>query len=118
MPSRIVTERDDARSLQKIIGKASLVEWADETIGDTHIGKRKQKTIKKKGKGKKQNRVLASDEETHSPEGSPKYQESNISSSATDYDDGRDGGDQYRIEPSGGGTQFTGDKHNLTMLHI
>jgi hypothetical protein len=50
MPSRIVTERDDARSLQKITGKASLIEWANETVG--------------------------------------------------------------------GGTQFTGDKHNLTMLHI
>jgi hypothetical protein len=52
MPSRIVTKRDDARSLQKIIGKASLVEWADETIGDTHIGKRKQKTIKRRAKEK------------------------------------------------------------------
>jgi hypothetical protein len=51
--SKIVTERDDARSLQKIAGKTSLVEWADETVGDTHIGKRKQKTMKKKGKGKK-----------------------------------------------------------------
>jgi hypothetical protein len=84
----------------------------------THIGKRKQKTIKKKGKGKKQKRVLASDEETPSSKESPKYQESNLSSSATDSDDGGDGGDQYHIEPSGGGTQFTGDKHNLTMLHI
>jgi hypothetical protein len=74
--------------------------------------------MKKKGKGKKQNIVLASDEEIPSPKGSPKYQESNLSSSATDSDDGRDGGDQYRIEPSGEGTQFTGDKHNLTMLHI
>jgi hypothetical protein len=41
MPSRIVTGRDDARSLQKIIGKASLIEWVAETVGDTHIGKRK-----------------------------------------------------------------------------
>jgi hypothetical protein len=88
----------------------------DETVGDTHIGKQKQNTMKK-GQRKK-NRVLASDEETPSPEGSPKYQESNLSSSATDSNDGGDGGDQYRIEPSGGGTQFTGDKHNLTMLHI
>jgi hypothetical protein len=62
--------------------------------------------------------VLASDKETPSPEGSPKYQESNLSSSATDSDDGGDGGDQYRIKPFGGGTQFTSDKHNLTMLHI
>jgi hypothetical protein len=62
--------------------------------------------------------MLASDEETPSLEGSPKYQEFNLSSSATDSDDGGDGGDQYRIEPYGGGIQFTGDKHNLTMLHI
>jgi chromatin remodeling complex protein RSC6 len=41
MPSRIVTERDDVRSLQKIICKTYLIEWADETVGDTHIGKRK-----------------------------------------------------------------------------
>jgi hypothetical protein len=27
MPSRVVTERDDATSLQKIIGKPSFVEW-------------------------------------------------------------------------------------------
>jgi hypothetical protein len=40
--------------LQKITDKVSFVEWANETIGDTHIGKRKQKTMKKKGKGKKQ----------------------------------------------------------------
>jgi hypothetical protein len=53
MPSSIVTEHDDARSLQRITGKASLVEWADETVGDTHIGKRKQKTMTKKAKGKK-----------------------------------------------------------------
>jgi hypothetical protein len=53
MPSRIVTERDNARFLQKITGKTSLVEWVDEIVGDTHIGKRKQKTTKKKDKGKK-----------------------------------------------------------------
>jgi hypothetical protein len=46
--------------------------------------------------------VLASDEETLSPEGSPKYHESNLSSFAIDSDDGGDGGDQYRIEPSSG----------------
>jgi hypothetical protein len=53
MPSRIVTECDNARFLQKITGKTSLVEWTDETVGDTHIVKRKQKTMKKKDKGKK-----------------------------------------------------------------
>jgi hypothetical protein len=52
MPSRVVTERDDITSLQKITDKSSLVEWADETVGDTHIGKRKQKTMKKGQKKK------------------------------------------------------------------
>jgi hypothetical protein len=40
-------------SSQWITGKASLIDWADETVGGTHIGKRKQKTKTKKGKGKK-----------------------------------------------------------------
>jgi hypothetical protein len=49
--------------------------------------------------------VLSSDDETPNPGESPKYEESNDSSSATDIDDGGgDVGDQYRIEPSGGGT--------------
>jgi hypothetical protein len=38
--------------LWRITGKPSIVDWADETVGDTHIGKQKQKTIIKKGKGK------------------------------------------------------------------
>jgi hypothetical protein len=88
IPSRIFTQGDDATTLQRITGKASLFDWADETVGDTHIGKRKQKTITKKGKGKKKKRVLGSDDETPSPEGSPKYQESNLTTSATDTDDG------------------------------
>jgi hypothetical protein len=54
-------------------------------------------------KAKKQKRVLGSDEETPSPGQSPKYQESNLRSSATDTDDGGDDGSQYRIKPSGGG---------------
>jgi hypothetical protein len=58
MPSRIVTERDDARSMQRITCNASLVEWADEIVGDTHIGKRKQKTMTKKGKGKNKRECL------------------------------------------------------------
>jgi hypothetical protein len=51
--------------------------------------------------------VLESDEETPNPGQSPKYQESNITTSATDTDDGGgggDGGSQYRIESFGGGT--------------
>jgi hypothetical protein len=37
--SRLVTEGDDSTTLRRITGKSSLVDWADETIGDTHIGK-------------------------------------------------------------------------------
>jgi hypothetical protein len=93
IPSRIVTEGDDTRTLQKITGTSSLIDCVDKNVGHTHIEKRKQKTMTKKGKGKKQKRVLGSDEETHSPKGSRKYQESNLSSSATDIGDGEDGGD-------------------------
>jgi hypothetical protein len=55
---RIVTQGDDATTLQRIIGKLSLVVWADETVGDTHIGKHKQKTMTKKGKGKNRRECL------------------------------------------------------------
>jgi hypothetical protein len=50
--SRIVTQGDDATTLQRITCKASLVDWVDETVGDMHIGKRKRKTMTKKGKYK------------------------------------------------------------------
>jgi hypothetical protein len=86
--SRLVTEGDDSRTLHRITGKPSLADWDDETVGDTHIGKRKHKTVTKQGKGKKQKRVLGSDDETPSPRQSPKYQKSNDSSSATDTEDG------------------------------
>jgi hypothetical protein len=56
--SRIVTQGDDSRTLQRITGKSSLVDWADETVGDTHIGKHKQKTMRKKGKGKNRRECL------------------------------------------------------------
>jgi hypothetical protein len=56
IPGRMVTQGDDATTLLRITGKASLVDCADETVGDTHIGKHKQKTMTKKGKGKKNKR--------------------------------------------------------------
>jgi hypothetical protein len=114
--SRLVTEGDDSRTLQIITGKSSLVDWADETVGDTHIGKRKHKTVRKNGKGKKPKRVLGSDDETSSLRQSPKYQEFNDSSSTTESDNDGDRGSQYRIEPSRVGTQFTGDKHKLCCI--
>jgi hypothetical protein len=86
IPSRLVTEGDDDITLRRITDKSSLVDWGDETIGDTHIGKRKLKTISKKGKAKKSKRVLESDEEIPSSGQSPKYQESNDNTFATDTD--------------------------------
>jgi hypothetical protein len=65
--SSIVMEGDYSRTLQRITSKSSLVDWADETVGDTHIGKHKQKTMTKKGKGKKPKRVIGSDEENPNP---------------------------------------------------
>jgi hypothetical protein len=83
----------------------------------THIGKHKHKTITKNGKGKKKSkRVLESDDETPCPGQSPKYQESNDSTSATDTGDGWDRGSQYRIKPSSGGTQFTCENHKLCYI--
>jgi hypothetical protein len=73
IPSRIVTQGDDATTLQRITCKSSLLDWADEIVGDTHIGKRKQKTMTKKGKRKKRKRVLGSDEKTPRLGQSPKY---------------------------------------------
>jgi hypothetical protein len=58
IPSRIVTQGDDTRTLQRITDKAYLVYWVDETVGDTHIGKHKQKTMTKKGKGKNRRECL------------------------------------------------------------
>jgi hypothetical protein len=58
IPSRIVTEGDDTGTLQKITGTSSLIDWTDKNVDDTHIGKQKQKTMIKKGKGKKQRECL------------------------------------------------------------
>jgi hypothetical protein len=73
IPSRLVTEGDDDTTLKRITSKSSLFDWADEIIGDTHVGKRKRKTIPKKGKAQKLKRVLGSDEETPSLGQSLKY---------------------------------------------
>jgi hypothetical protein len=91
IPSRIMMQGDDPKTLQRITGKTSIVDWADETIGDTHIVKRKQKTITNKSKERNLKRVLRSDESTISLGHKPPYQESNDNTSVTDDDDGGDG---------------------------
>jgi hypothetical protein len=92
----MVTQDDDRRTLRQIPGTPSIVDWAEQNVGDTHIGKRKLKARPRKDKGKKakttEERVLGSDESTPSSDegGSPPYQESNLSNSASSDDD--DGG--------------------------
>jgi hypothetical protein len=34
--SSIVMKGDDSRTLRRIIGKPSIIDWTDETVGDTH----------------------------------------------------------------------------------
>jgi hypothetical protein len=92
--------------LRQITGASSIVDWAEQNVGSTHIGKRKLKAAARKDKVKKKanvmdKAVLGSDESTLSlDEGwSPPYQESNLSTSASSDDDDGDGGG-YRIKPS------------------
>jgi hypothetical protein len=45
----MVVEGDNPKTLHRIT-ETSFVEWADENVDDTQIGKQKHKTITKKGK--------------------------------------------------------------------
>jgi hypothetical protein len=100
----MVTEDDDRRTLRQITGTPLIVDWAEQNVGDTHIGKRKLKAGPRKDKGKMAKMidegVLGNDESTASPDegGSLPYQETNLSTSASSDDDDRDGGG-YRIKP-------------------
>jgi hypothetical protein len=49
IPSWMVVEGDNPKTLHRIT-ETSFVEWADENVDDTQIGKQKHKTITKKGK--------------------------------------------------------------------
>jgi hypothetical protein len=120
--NRMVTEDDDRRTLRQIIGTPSIVDWVEQNVGDTHIGKRKLKAGSRKDKRKKakttEEGVLESDESTPSPNegGSPPYQESNLSISTSSDDDDGDGGGS-RIEPSQPPIQFTGVKYQQIYLY-
>jgi hypothetical protein len=37
--NRLVTKGNDDTTLRRITDKASLIDWADDTVDDTHIGK-------------------------------------------------------------------------------
>jgi hypothetical protein len=99
IPNRTVTEDDDRQTLRQFTGTSSIVDWAKQNMGNTHIGKRKLKAGPRKDKGKKvkttEEVVLESDESTPSPdEGqSPPYKESNLSTLASSDNDDGDGGD-------------------------
>jgi hypothetical protein len=54
--NRMVTEDDDRRTLRQITSTPSIVDWAEQNVGDTHIGKRKLKAGPRKGKGKQRQR--------------------------------------------------------------
>jgi hypothetical protein len=116
MTNRMVTQDDDTQTLRQITGVSSIVDWVEQNVGDTHIGKRKLKAGPRKDKGKKpkvtDEAVLGSDESTPSLDErhSPPYQESNLNTSASSDDDDGDGGG-YRIEPSKPPIQFTSNKY-------
>ncbi|TVU12808.1 hypothetical protein EJB05_46468, partial [Eragrostis curvula] len=57
IPSALVLQ--ETEQLEGINIAESIVSWAEDTVGDTHIGKRKHQTTTKR-KGKKQKRVDAS----------------------------------------------------------
>jgi hypothetical protein len=122
IPNRMVTEDDDRRTLRQITGTPLIVDWAEQNVGDTHIGKRKLKAGPRKDKGKMAKTidegVLGSDESTASPDegGSLPYQETNLSTSASSDDDDRDGGG-YRIKPSKPPIQFIGAKYQEIYLY-
>jgi hypothetical protein len=44
----MVTQDDDRRTLRQIPGTPSIVDWAEQNVGDTHIGKRKLKARPRK----------------------------------------------------------------------
>ncbi|GJN08015.1 hypothetical protein PR202_ga25899 [Eleusine coracana subsp. coracana] len=87
IPPRMVIEDDTPAELQRITGTTSLAKWADKHVGDTHIGKRKMLSMRRKEKGKKQKKTtkvksVRSNDSTNSDNDSPTYQESDDSSSA------------------------------------
>jgi hypothetical protein len=53
IPNRMVTQDDDSWTLRQITGTPSIVDWAEQNMGDTHIGKRKLKAGPRKDKEKR-----------------------------------------------------------------
>jgi hypothetical protein len=91
IPNRMVTQDDDTQTLRPITGASSIVDWAEQNVGDTRACPRKDKGKKTKTTNEP---VLGSDESTPSlDEGrSPPYQEFNLSTSASFDDEDGDGG--------------------------
>jgi hypothetical protein len=53
LPNRMVIQGDDTHTLRQITRFASIVNWAKQKVGDTHIGKRKLNVAPRKEKEKK-----------------------------------------------------------------
>ncbi|KAK3118492.1 hypothetical protein QOZ80_9BG0700110 [Eleusine coracana subsp. coracana] len=116
IPSRMVIEDDTSSELQRITRTSSLAKH----VGDTHIGKRKLLSMRRKEKGKKQKKTtkgkpVRSDDSTESDNGSPTYQESDDSSSASSAGDsdgtgGGPGGPTPTSVPPSTSVHFTGEE--------
>jgi hypothetical protein len=52
IPNRMITKDDDRWTLRQITGTPSIIDWAKQNVGNTHIGKRKQNARPRKDKGK------------------------------------------------------------------
>ena len=48
VPSHLVTDDDAGRQLLRLSRAATISEWADQNVGDTHIGKRKVQSARTK----------------------------------------------------------------------
>ena len=94
---------DLARSLGE---QVNVVHWAEENIGDTHLGKRKTKIPPSRSKGKKQRRgddeeeILGSEDSTPEPSDDT---HGGGDDDDDDDDDGNDGGDDNDDDDDGGG---------------
>ncbi|CAN6355924.1 unnamed protein product [Urochloa humidicola] len=128
LPSHIVSDQIDPKDLRDATGADCISDWARKTVGDSHLGKRKERKAPKGGdvkrqKGKKvvSEKFVGSDDETEDGDGhrSPPYQESHDSSAATDNndDDDDDCGDGGGGDGAGGGGGGGGGGNYTTDAH-
>jgi len=104
LPSHLVTDTIASVDLQRETGSQNLSQWAQKTIGDSHMGKRKRSTMRPRTRSKRTKVVVTSDATTEDENDSPTYQESGDSSSNSDAgdDDGAHGGNTGGTGEGGG----------------